>query len=211
MKRTITGWALMAISWLIFFGGITVSLVYLNQESWERRVIFLIGAIILAIALRSLANIGEFLFNICGNSFYILKSISRIERSLGINYQESRDHSLNLDRQITSFNQHLESSRESLERNFSMIKESIDRNFQDIRSETILLKKESNSSANENLQCITEHLLQIKQLLDINSQDIRTTDQTLQQINCDSKDMNQNLFKLRSFLEEVEKHLDLKR
>ena len=43
------------------------------------------------------------------------------------------------------------------------------------------------------------------------SDNISGLDKTLQQINCDSKDMNQNIFKLKSFLEEVEKHLDLKK
>jgi hypothetical protein len=47
--------------------------------------------------------------------------------------------------------------------------------------------------------------------LESNLRSIQAINQTLEQINCDSKDINHNLHRLISFLEEIEKNLDLKK
>ena len=131
MNRTPTGWVLVIISWMIFFGGLAIGGFYFYANSWKMAGIALAVAIILATALRLLANIGEFLFTISVHTRILSDIFKRLQAS--------------------------------------------DQTLQQI------------------------------------SKKIQLADQTLQQINCDSKDINQNLFKLASFLKEIERGLDLKK
>lgn len=153
MKRTFTGWILVIISWTIFFGGIILGGFYWYVKSWAIGGIILAGSIVLAVILRLLANVGEFLFHLNSNSLSILKNISQVNQSLDINAQKT-----------VSFMNSL---------------------------------KEDFFSSNQKLKGIIQHT--------------QNVNQTLQQVNCDSKDINQNLYKLTSFLEEIEKHLDLRK
>ncbi len=88
----------------------------------------------------------------------------------------------------------------SLQRNSKDIYEKIENVDQALQQNLKDIAKESNST---------------KQLLIQNSKEITkgidNMEHTLQQVNCDSKDINQNLYKLTSFLGEIEKHLDLKK
>ena len=70
---------------------------------------------------------------------------------------------------------------------------------------------EAKEITTSDLGLLKERFLEVVDLLGKIINNTQIVDQTLQQINCDSQDVNQNLHKLTAFLEEIEKHLDLKK
>ena len=118
MKRTSTGRVSICLSWVIFFSGITVGLYFWCSNSLKTGTIILVAGAVVAVILRLLANINEFLFN-----------LSQSVRLIGNQFKDG----------------------------FSLV------------------------------------------------------NQNTREINCDSRDINQNLHKLSSFLEEIQKYLHLKK
>ncbi|MBD3263954.1 MAG: hypothetical protein GF375_02485 [Candidatus Omnitrophica bacterium] len=128
MKKTPTEWTLIVFSWIIFFGGIGLSVYYFILQWKLAGLLSLLGGIVAAGILRLLAHITGLVYNLCSNSFEIL---------------------LNL--------------------------------------KNIAYNTEKNSLSLQNI------------------------DSTLQHINCDSRDLNRNLYDLTEFLEEIKTRLSLKK
>ena len=116
-----------------------------------------------------------------------------INDSLGIRFGKLLENISEYDASIKDF---LKANFKQTSKDLSAINNSLETSSRSISSIINALKQDALESN--------------KGIMDV-SKNIGILDQTLQQINCDSKDMNQNLFKLKSFLEEVERHLDLKR
>jgi methyl-accepting chemotaxis protein len=104
-----------------------------------------------------------------------------------------------------------------LEKNLPVLKDLFNVNSKsnnEIGEYTLALRRALDVVANDS-KVINASIREYFSVLDHDLKDtnagIKTMDQTLQQIGCDSKDLNQSLFKLASFLDEIERHLDLKR
>ena len=90
----------------------------------------------------------------------------------------------------------LNSELKSINFNFSEMAVLTDKTLKKNNKNTTDIVRSSNNLMESNIKAVINN--------------IHILDQTLQQINCDSKDVNQNLHKLTSFLGEIEKHLKLK-
>ena len=188
MKRTPTGWISIIISWMMFLGGLTIGGFYFYADSWKKAAITLVLSVILAIILRLLANIGEFLFAISIRANILDETTNDIFKRIRASDQTLQQI---LGRAHIAHQAYQEISRQGqlVNKNLHHVSDSIKEAYQEISKQGQL--------TNKNLHHVSDS--------------IKVADQTLQQINCDSKDMNQNLFKLASFLKEIERGLDLKK
>jgi chromosome segregation ATPase len=184
MKRTPTGWVIIGISWSVFLGGIILGGYFYYINSWKLAASAVTIGVILGASLRTLANIGEFLFILQKNSFQALKGVSQIRDIVFNNFTE------------------VKSLLTSLKENLSSIQENI--TTLNITSMQIKTSLESNAQLSQSL------LTSLKENLEKLFEEVCRGEETLHQINSDSKDINQNIYKLSSFLENIEKHLNLK-
>ncbi len=215
MKRTPTGWILILISWVILFVGVGVGLFYLLcTQQRILGIIVLISGIITFAVLRALSNIGEFLFGIQLNSQNILLQENKYHDELSKKIKETNSLLLNIQQKLEEDASNtavvLSEMQNKMEKSvieinthiFDLQHEIEDSLFQ---TNTILLNIQK--KLEENALKITAVLSNIQDEIE----DIKENRQIIEQINCDSKDINQNLYKLTSFLEKIEKNLDLKR
>lgn len=186
MKRTPAIVVLSVSSWVIAIIGLVIGGFY-YFTSLEIGLGIVFGSIILAAVVRMLGNIGQMLFEL---SAYSLSFLKGIDRGTQDNFQ------------------HLQSLNQSLKDNSWEINQSLKDSF------PVLLQ-----SFKDTTQTLQQHIQEINQSLKDNSREIkqalqesfRDSGQTLQQINCDSRDMNKDIHDIRNFFEEIEKHLDLKK
>ncbi|NQU19297.1 hypothetical protein HQ550_03990, partial [bacterium] len=85
MKRTPIGEISICISWIIFFAGITLGLYFCYGKLFKLGTIIISGSIVLAVLLRLLANVNEFLFNLSKFNSSTNENISTLNKSIDKN------------------------------------------------------------------------------------------------------------------------------
>ena len=195
-KRMPIALVLLVASWLIAIFGLVAAgylIIYRYDDTYSLVISFLIllGALFLAGVSRMLGNMGQGFFELknvlSGNLRTIIERLTTID-------QKSREH----------FKEQLQAIRESTQNQVMAIKEStqlLSDNFTSLSHET---QDRLNKSLSEINAVIKEQLLNIYNNLSL-------VKNALEQVGCDSKDVSQNIYQIKSFFEQIEKHLDLKK
>ena len=127
---------------------------------------------------------------------------------------DSEDISQNI-YQIKNFFEEMEATNQDLKTQLQAQTTTLSNNLQALHQETTSFSKglqALHQDLKTQVQAQTTTLSNNLQALD---QDLKTQLQaqksTLEQISCDSKDINQNIHQIRTFFEQIERHLDLKK
>ena len=205
--------ALLVISWLIAIFGLCVSAYLLFFKYNDTRALLssfliLLGFLLLAGISRMLANIGQVLFEAKEMAYVnlqtLIERITALEQSSGELLQEqicavgqlsnivSQDL-LSLNKEFNLLSRISEETREVLKERLEMVR-------REIESLCDNLNKRLAHSSTEEREGLKEVYNSLQALKD-----------SLERVGCDSKDISQNIHQIKSFFEQIEKKLDLKK
>ena len=223
MRRTPTGWLIIIISWMVFLSGLMIGGVFIFYVGNWKLGLTLVGAgIVMALLLRLIANIGESLFHLYANSCLILQKISQIgdhADTMNLRTESLSNEISRLKGSLETIVIDLQSLNNSSAHNIhevmslmNSLSNSLEDNVGDIKSLINTLNVSSQSTTKDmivSIEALSEKFLSVGKNLKDTTNSIHNVEHALQQINCDSHDVNQHVYKLVSFLEEIEKRLDL--
>jgi len=222
---------LLVISWFIVIAGIFIS-AYLFISKGSGAGFLVAGFLILLISLifgaliRMFANIGQIIFDI-KREIQAIREINNVsvEHLNGLNQNlkiELQGQTLELEKIINGLNQSLSTSISGLGQNLETelqdqtlelgrIINGLDQNLKaELQVQTLELEKiinGLNQSLSTSISGLDHDLLSEIKLLNAGLQNLSSS---CEQINCDSKDLNQNINQIKNFFEQIERHLDLK-
>ena len=183
ISRMPTTIAALSLSWIVALIGLLSGLYLIfNTLSVNGLIIgisVLLAGLLLGVATRILANIGQMAFEM---QRFVITSFSSFSRQ-----QDNIVTSINnLSLSLTNHLQNLDAKLKSIDDNVPPLINSLN---------------ESLTNALENV------ITQLKSMYD----ELYSLKDAFVQANCDSRDINQNIYAIKDFFEKIEKHLDLKK
>ncbi len=197
----------------------------------------LLGSLILAAVIRTFGNIGQMIFDLKNFIFVFYHSVSNdlrasiqglkeLDRSLSRELQtlnqgltalsqDTKEVRETLSQGLTALSQDTKEARETISQGLTALsqdtkeaRETISQGFTALSQDT----KEARETINHGLLDLTQDLkTQLQVQTTTISDDLQTLKNSLEQLNCDSKDVNQNIHQIKTFFEQIERHLDLKK
>ena len=153
----------------------------------------LLLSLIMSAVIRMFANIGQIIFD-------TKQEIQTIRRLNNTSVQHL--FSLNQDLKTELKNQTL-----GLEKNINNLNQDLKTELKNQNLELEKIIRGLNQSLSSNISSLSQDLVSEIKSLTSNLQNLSAS---CEQINCDSKDLNQNINQIKNFFEQIEKHLDLK-
>ena len=153
----------------------------------------LLLSLIMSAVIRMFANIGQIIFD-------TKQEIQTIRRLNNTSVQHL--FSLNQDLKTELKNQTL-----GLEKNINNLNQDLKTELKNQNLELEKIIRGLNHSLSSNISSLSQDLVSEIKSLTSNLQNLSAS---CEQINCDSKDLNQNINQIKNFFEQIEKHLDLK-
>lgn len=191
MKRTPTGSMAILVSWVVIFSGISLAVFSYSAKSWGILSIILATSFAVSIILRLLANMNEFLFNLNSNIYSLVNKIdeeNRMFREMSTVLQESNQTLQGVNKGVQESNQTLQGVNKGVQES----------------NQTLQRVNKGVQESDQTLQGIDTAAQEI-------SQEGQSINAIAQEINSDSKSISNEVCKLTSFFEEIERHLDLKK
>ena len=223
ISRMPTTIAALSLSWIVALIGLLSGLYLIfNTLSVNGLIIgisVLLAGLLLGVATRILANIGQMAFEMqrfvitSFSSFSrqqdnIVTSINNLSLSL-TNHLQNLDAKLksiddNVPHLINSLNDNMHSNINNLSLSLTNHLQNLDAKLKSIDDNVPPLI----NSLNESLTNALENVItQLKSMYD----ELYSLKDAFVQANCDSRDINQNIYAIKDFFEKIEKHLDLRK
>ena len=202
IKETPTALAILVFSWLIAIFGILIGsyiIIFKFSEfnSLIKGFFVLLGSLLSAAVIRMFANIGQILFDLKGNmvdnqKIFISSSrdLQDIKKGLIFLSQNTRETREVLNQAVIKLNQSLSGE---LAQNAKETKETIIR---------------LNQSLSGELQAINQGLTATSELHKAFSNSFGELKNVLEEINCDSEDISQNIYQVKNSFEELRNILE---
>ncbi|MBL7197361.1 MAG: apolipoprotein A1/A4/E family protein [Candidatus Omnitrophica bacterium] len=211
--------ALLISSWIIavsaiIIGGYVSIRGFGGVQSLISAFLISLGGLLLACVIRMFANIGQMIFDLKYFIFNNLQSlIQTLNQDLNTHLQTlNQDLNTHLQTLNQDLNTHLQSLNQDLNTHLQSLNQDLNTQLQSLNQDLNTQLQSLNQDLNTQLQTLNQDLNTQLQTLnqDLNTQ-LQTVSNNCEQINCDSRDISQNMHQIRTFFEQIERHLDLKK
>ena len=191
-------WSLLVLSvlvpvYLIISAGISPNILIISLSVF-------IGGIILTALIRMFANIGQIIFD-------IRREIQRV-REINSNCAQNLS---GVNQNILGLGQGFKNELHNQTMEIDKIIKALDRSLTESQAQkSQAVKSELQNQASELNKSILRLSGELVSELKSLSANLQILASSSEQINCDSKDLNQNISQIKTFFEQIERHLDLK-
>ena len=191
-------WSLLVLSvlvpvYLIISAGISPNILIIS-------LLVFIGGIILTALIRMFANIGQIIFD-------IRREIQRV-REINSNCAQNLS---GVNQNILGLGQGFKNELHNQTMEIDKIIKALDRSLTESQAQkSQAVKSELQNQASELNKSILRLSGELVSELKSLSANLQILASSSEQINCDSKDLNQNISQIKTFFEQIERHLDLK-